>query len=290
MAFYVELLMVGLCIGALYALIAVGYSLIYGALRFINFAHGEFVAVGAYCAYVAGSRLNLSWWWMLICGVVGAGILSVVVFRCVYRPIAHTSNQLLLVSSIGVSVILRNLLALAFGDEFKSIQPWFPLGTSALGSLRIPTGYIFIFISVPILTLAMWYLLAHTKFGLSVRAIASDMELARASGVSVPIVITGTFAIAGAYAGLAGVFAALIREATPQMGSSLGLKAFTAAVVGGIGSIPGSVVAGIGLGIVESLVTGIWGTRFRDAFVFGLLIAGLLIRPRAPDSSHEGRI
>ena len=229
---------------------------------------------------MAGFYYGLPWPWILVSGIVGGSVVAAGVDRLIYRPLAHTSNILLLVSGIGASIVLRHSIAILFGDQFKSIEPFFGFGVASIGPFMVPVSYLAILLAVVILTVMLWFGIMRTQFGRKVRAISNDPELARTSGINVPVIITWTFVIAGAYAGLAGVLAALIRDATPEMGFNLGLKAFTASVLGGIGSIPGCVIASLGLGMAEALVIGIWGSRFHDAPVFGLLIVGLLTRPQ----------
>jgi branched-chain amino acid transport system permease protein len=279
MHFTVELIIVGICLGGLYALIAIGYSLIYGVLKFINFAHGEFFAFGAYCAYVGGHYFRLPFPLTLVVGALGGALVAIAVERWIYRPVGHTSNLLLLVTSIGVSVILRNSLSILFGDQFKTLRSDVESIPIEIASLRITWNQLYSLIGVLFMWLFLWIIIWKTRLGLRIRAVANNRESAQASGIDVQRVVACAFLIGGAYAGMAGVFAGMIAELTPQMGILVGIKAFTAAVIGGIGNLTGSIIAGLTLGVAEALAVGFFGTQYRDTFVFALLLVALLIRP-----------
>jgi branched-chain amino acid transport system permease protein len=279
MSFILELLVAGICLGGLYALVAIGYSLIYGVLKLINFAHGEFFACGAYCAYLSSVHLGLPFPATLIAGTAGGAVIAWAVERWAYRPVGHTSNLLLLVTSIGISVVLRNLLSILFGDQFRTLRTGAGACYVDIGISRIVCEQVYILAGLLLMGILLWVLIWKMRFGLRIRAVANNREAATVGGVNVQNVITSAFVIGGAYAGLAGVFAGMLTELTPQMGSLMGIKAFTAAVVGGIGNITGSIFAGLLLGILEALAIGFLGTQYRDTYVFVILLIALLLRP-----------
>jgi len=279
MSFTLELLVAGICLGGLYALVAIGYSLIYGVLKLINFAHGEFFACGAYCAYLSSVHLGIPFPVTLAVGAAGGAGIAWTVERWAYRPLGHTSNLLLLVTSIGISVVLRNLLSILFGDQFRTLRPNAAACYVDIGTSRIVCEQIYILAGLFLVGIMLWVLTWKMRFGLRIRAVANNREAAVVSGVNVQKVITSAFVLGGFYAGLAGVFAGMLTELTPQMGSLVGIKAFTAAVMGGIGNITGSIVAGLLLGVIEALATGFLGTQYRDTYVFVILIMALLLRP-----------
>jgi len=289
MRFTLELIILGFCLGGLYALVAAGYSLVYGVLRFINFAHGEVFTIGAYFAYVAWHYLGISFPLALILiGAAGGAAVAALVERVVYRPLSHTSNLLLLVTSIGVSIILRNLVSILFGDQFRSLRPPSAIRLIPLGSLQIPVSELYALVGVAIMGAALWLLIWKTDLGLKIRAVANSRDSSKAIGINIPRVVSSAFVIGGAYAGSSGVFAGMISELTPQMGVLVGIKAFTIAVIGGIGNVTGSIITGFVVGILEALAIGYFGAAYRDTLVFTVLVVALLIRPKGilPPRSH----
>ena len=283
-----ELIVVGLTIGSLYALVAVGYTLIYGVLRFINFAHGEVYAVGAYCAFIAGSQLSQSLWLIVVAGALGGAIVGGVSYRFVYRPLSDLPNLLLLATSIGLSVVLRNSLSLGFGVQFTGLDIE-STPVRLWGSLTVPSGYVNVLIATLLMSAVLWYLVERSPWGIELRAVAADRKAAEVRGVDTVRVTSLAFVVAGAYAGVAGALANQITKLSPDMGVATGLKAFTAAVLGGIGSVQGSVLAGFVLGVFEALVAGYIGSEYRDALVFSILLVALLVRPHGLLGRSPGR-
>jgi branched-chain amino acid transport system permease protein len=301
---FVQLLVNGLTLGSLYALIALGYSLVYGILKLLNFAHGDVYMIGAFVGYGVLSALggplspNLALapliLFMFLAAMLGAGALGVVIERFAYRPLRDAPRIAPLISALGVSFFLQNSALLLFGAEFRSYNS-FVLG-SAQPELFIPGPLIdpvFVVAGVNVqliqivvmavtvgLMVALTLMVARTQIGKAMRATAFDREAAAMMGIDVDRVIASTFFIGSVLAGAAGVmFGLLFSQVFHFMGFLAGLKGFTAAVVGGIGSIPGAMVGGLVVGLAEAYAAGYLGGRWSDLTVFAILIFVLLVRP-----------
>ncbi len=275
--------------GAIYALIAVGYTMVYGILRMINFAHGEVYMVGALVAWLGTSR---DWYGvvshsstgglvlliataMLVCMTLG-----VLIERLAYRPLRHAPRLIVLITAIGVSFLLQNLALILFGADPKTVPlTW---RTVQLGGISISLGQLVLLIASLSFMAGLQLLVKRTQFGRAMRAVSEDFQTAALMGVPYDRVIVGTFAIGAALAGAGGAMTAIFVGApvTPTFGFMPGVKAFVSAVLGGIGNIPGAVLGGLLLGVIEALVGGNPTlSPFRDAVAFCLLIAVLLFRP-----------
>jgi branched-chain amino acid transport system permease protein len=301
---FVQLLVNGLTLGSLYALIALGYSLVYGILKLLNFAHGDVYMIGAFVGYGVLSALggplspNLALAplivFMFLAAMLGAGVLGVVIERFAYRPLRDAPRIAPLISALGVSFFLQNSALLLFGAEFRSYNS-FVLG-SAQPELFVPGPLIdplFVVVGVNVqlvqilvmaltlaLMIALTLMVARTQIGKAMRATAFDREAAAMMGIDVDRVIASTFFIGSVLAGAAGVmFGLLFSQVFHFMGFLAGLKGFTAAVVGGIGSIPGAMVGGLVVGLAEAFAAGYLGGRWSDLTVFAILILVLLVRP-----------
>jgi branched-chain amino acid transport system permease protein len=294
--FFVQELVNGLTLGSVYALIALGYSMVYGILKLLNFAHGEVYMIGAFIGYgvltAAGGAANpsLPVWLLLICmftaAMLGSGLLGVVIERFAYRPLRNAPRIAPLISALGVSFFLQNTALLLFSPDFRSYQS-VQLADGALflrgvheGPLRISLLGILVIVTAAALMVALTLFVARTRVGKAMRATSYDREAAAMMGIDVDRVIVVTFFIGSALAGAAGVMVGLLFERVYHfMGFTAGLKGFTAAVVGGIGSIPGAMLGGIVIGLVEAFSTGYLSSTFYDLVVFAILIAVLLVRP-----------
>ncbi len=283
----------GLTTGFLYALIALGYSMVYGILKLLNFAHGDVYMVGAYIGYYVlqgfGGPTALSIpvplliLFMFAAAALGTGVLGVLIERFAYRPLRDAPRIAPLITALGVSFILENSVLLLFGGFTKSYQTSSFISFSTgihVGAVDIDAVQLLIFgVSI----LMMWGLMVlvdRTTLGKSMRAVASDREAAEMLGINVDRTIAWTFFIGSALAGVAGVMSGLaFNQISNTIGFLAGLKAFTAAVVGGIGSIPGAMVGGLFIGICESFASSYISSQFTDLIVFGILIATMLIRP-----------
>jgi branched-chain amino acid transport system permease protein len=283
----------GLCWGSVYALIALGYTMVYGVLRLINFAHGDLLMVGAYVALLGMSndRWHLSLLPALGLAVAFCALLGVLIERWAYRPLRGQPRLAALITAVGVSLLLENLAQLIFSPNPRSFPDELPggLGRSlggasqqfhALTGLTITPQQSFILLATALLLLLLWLLIARTRFGLAMRAISFDREAAALMGINPDRVIALTFALGSGLAAVAGVLVALDQpKVWPLLGFLPGIKAFVAAVLGGIGNVPGAMLGGLTLGFSEYLVAGYVSTSYKDALVFSVLILILLLRP-----------
>ncbi len=275
-----QLLMNGLIAGGIYALIAIGYTMVYGILRFINFAYGEIAMVGAYTAFVAIVWLKWPLWLAALAALAVCSLLGVAIDFVAYKPLRNANRLASLITAIGVSILLQNLVALFFGSEIKTFrQGPVEQGLQVFGAYITPTQ-IFIIGTALFLMFALHYFVSRTRLGKAIRATADNMELAKVIGIDSEQVIRASFAIGSALAAAAGVLIALEQNIEPTMGVMPGIKAFTAAVVGGIGSIHGAMLGGLLIGFVENI--GIWflPSGYKDAIAFVVLILFLLFKPK----------
>lgn len=273
----------GLSLGSLYALIAIGYTMVYGILRLINFAHGDLIMVSAYVA-VMGVGL-FSWPWPLAFGLaVGlTGLLGVLLERGAYRPLRRAPRISLLISAIAASFLLENLALVIAGGRPKPFPtpPWFA-GTLAWGGLFIPRLSLLIPLVAAGLLAGLFFLIHRTQVGRAMRAIAHDLETTSLMGVNINCLISLAFLVGSLLAGAGGLLWAMkYPQVNPFMGILPGLKAFIAAVLGGIGNLAGAVLGGLLLGFLEIMLVALFPTwaGYRDALAFGLLILLLLVRP-----------
>lgn len=269
----------GIIIGGLYALVAIGYTLIYGVLKFINFAHGEIFMLGSYFFYYFAFRFGLNLWESIALSMFLTAIAGVIIEQIAYRPLRTASRLAPLISAIGVSIFIRNLVAFIFGSQVKSFVAVAPTAGFRFVSIRITSLEIYTIVVTMILMLCLTLFLKRFKFGKAIRAIAVDQEAAKVVGIKTDRIISLTFAIASAMAAAAGCLFALKYNAYPAMGGLIGFKAFTASVLGGIGSVPGAMVGGLLLGLLENLGATFISHKFKDAFAFVILVLILVFRP-----------
>ena len=293
MAFFFQELVNGLTTGALYALVALGFSMVYGVLKLLNFAHGDLYMIGAYVGFFViqwfGGATSLSIpvplllviMFVLAAGLVGG--LGVAIERFAYRPLRDAPRIAPLITAIGVSFFLESAALLLFGAQYRVYNtPDFinPDSGIQIGSVTINSVQILVLVMGLILMVGLQQIVHRTKLGRQMRAVAIDREAAEMLGVNVSLTISLTFFLGSALAGVAGVMAGLLfNQVTNTIGFIAGLKAFTAAVVGGIGSIPGAMVGGLLIGLAESFVTGYISSTYSNLLVFGLLIVVMLVRP-----------
>jgi branched-chain amino acid transport system permease protein len=284
----------GITLGGVYALIALGYSMVYGILRLLNFAHGEVYMVGAFIGWGVFSLLSpgealllhplLVILVMLVAAMVGCGLLGILIEWLAYRPLREAPRIAPLISALGVSFFLQNAVLLVMGSRYRTYQTGLLIprsaGVSVLG-LEISAVRILVVLVAVILMLALHSLIQRTRIGKAMRAVAQDREAAAMMGVDVDRVIVSTFFIGSALGGAAGVLVGLLfTQVYHFMGFTAGLKGFTAAVVGGIGNIQGAMLGGLVLGLVESFGSGLISPRYKDLITFGVLILILLFRAR----------
>ncbi len=269
----------GLSLGSIYALIAVGYTMVYGIIQLINFAHGDVLMVGAYVGLgltLAGLGLAPS----IILAMAACALLGVVLERVAYRPLRNASRLAALTSAIGASLFLEYGMMALFSPRTRSFPPLLPDKVYVFSGLRITSKDALILGTTLVLVLFLQYIVYRTRAGKAMRAVSHDKEAALLMGINVNAIIALTFALGSALAAAAGVLVGIYFNAVyPLMGLMPGLKAFVAAVLGGIGNIPGAMLGGLLLGMTEALVSGYGGSMFRDAVAFAILIFILLVKP-----------
>jgi len=285
---FLQQLINGLSLGAIYALIALGYSMVYGLLKFINFAHGDVLMVGAFAGFFATpiARHFLPDPWMstaavIIWAMVVCALLGVIIERLAYRPLRNQPKLAVLITSIGVSLLLSYGGQLLFGVNQKGFPDLLPPRNIALGAgISVSGNHLLVIVVTLGLLVSLRQIVMRTRFGLALRALSQNRDAAALMGVHNDAVISLTFALGSALAGAAGVLYAMnIHSIEPLMGTLPGIKAFVAAVLGGIGSLPGAVMGGLILGLSECLLGGSCFSSYRDAIAFALLILILLLRP-----------
>lgn len=272
----------GLQLGLVYALIALGYTMVYGIIKLINFAHGDVFMVGAFMGYFSFQFWGCSIPTSIVIAMVVCSILGMVIERLAYRPLRYAPRIAALISALGVSLFLEYFCSLSFvfGPNYRVVTAPMNVTQYNFGWLHITNIQVLIFITVVIMLLGLQYLVYGTKTGIAMRTVAFDHDAARLMGINVDSIITLTFGIGSALAGAGGVlFAIAYPQIQPFMGIMPGLKAFTAAVLGGIGSIPGAVLGSLIMGQAEILTAAYISSQLKDAFAFGILILVLLVRP-----------
>ena len=293
MSKFIQELVNGLTQGGLYALVALGYSMVYGVLKLLNFAHGDLYMVGAFVGYFV-----LQWFGgptalvapvpivvlcMFVVSAAGVGGLGVAIERFAYRPLRDAPRIAPLITALGVSFLLENTMLLLFGASYRSYNTsaFIPYSTEInIGGVNIWIVQILVIVLSVVLMLGLQRLVTRTQLGRQMRAVAADREAAEMLGVNVDYTISATFFLGSALAGVAGVMAGLaFNNIYTLMGFILGLKAFTAAVVGGIGSIPGAMLGGFLIGLAESFITGYVSSTYTNLIVFGILIVFMILRP-----------
>ncbi|MEG0779626.1 MAG: branched-chain amino acid ABC transporter permease [Oscillospiraceae bacterium] len=270
----------GLQSGSIYALVALGYSMVYGIIMLLNFAHGDIIMFGAYLCWFSMTRFSLPPILAVLLAVVGCTVLGVLIEKIAYSPLRNAPRISLLITAIGVSFLLENVAQLVFGAGAQSVPVFLSPTPFALGSLRISPATV-ITLAVSLFSmLALQFLVRKTKMGKAMRAVSEDTGAAQLMGIPVSRTISFTFAIGSALAGIGSVlYVCTYPQASPTMGAMLGLKAFVAAVLGGIGSIPGAMVGGFCIGIAEAFISAVGLSVWKDGVVFSILILVLLVKP-----------
>lgn len=279
---FISNLISGIRLGSIYAIIALGYTMVYGIAKMLNFAHGDVIMIGAYSAFVALYRANLPLPIALIISIIICTLLGVIIERLAYKPLRQASSLAVLITAIGVSYFLQNLALLIWGSAAKIFPTILDYGSINLFNYQLKLSYqMLITITACIVIMILLNLfIKKTKIGKAMRACSEDKEAAALMGINVDNIISLTFAIGS---GLAAIAALLLCAAyptvTPTLGSMPGIKAFTAAVIGGIGSIPGALLGGLLLGVIEIIVKAYGLSELTDAIAFGVLILVLLFKP-----------
>jgi branched-chain amino acid transport system permease protein len=289
-----QLLINGLTLGAVYALIALGYSMVYGVLQLLNFAHGDVYMIGAYIGFgvmvslipADGPLLApvLIIILMMLLAMLGCGALGVVIEQFAYRPLRNSPRIAPLISALGVSFFIQNAVQLTLTAKFRTYETEKLIAPTlgiAIANTRLSATRVLVIVIAIVLMVILQLLIRRTRLGKAMRAVAIDREAAAMMGVNVDQVIVFTFFIGSALAGAAGVLTGMVfSRIWPIMGFTAGLKGFTAAVLGGIGNIPGAMLGGFILGLAETFATVFVSSTYKDAIAFGVLVIVLLLRPR----------
>ena len=272
----------GISLGSIYAIIALGYSMVYGIAKMLNFAHGDVIMIGAYICFCATQYWGMAPITSVVVAMVVCTLLGVVIERLAYKPLRAASSLAVLITAIGMSYLLQNSALLIWGANPKSFPSVVSIGSISLfdGQLLISGETIVTVLANIVIMIALTLFTGKTKMGKAMRVVSEDKGAAELMGINVNATISLTFAIGSALAAIAGVLLCSAYPAlTPTTGSMPGIKAFTAAVFGGIGSIPGALIGGLLLGVIEILGKAYVSTELGDAFVFAVLIVVLLVKP-----------
>ena len=270
----------GLQLGSIYALVALGYTMVYGIILLLNFAHGDIIMVGAYISWLVMSKLGLNPAIAVVLSIVGCMLLGVLIDKVAYAPLRDAPRLSILITAIGVSYFLENGSQLLFGADAKVVPAYTSVSNIQVGDLTLSFSAIVTVVVTAVATVVLTFLVQKTKLGKAMRAVSEDMGAARLMGINVNTTISFTFAVGSALAGIGAVlYCMAYTQASPTMGIMLGTKAFVAAVLGGIGSIPGAVIGGLLVGFAEVFVSAIGLSVWQDAVVFLLLIVVLFVKP-----------
>jgi len=289
----------GLTLGGIYALIALGYTMVYGILKFINFAHGDILMFGAYIGLFTFNALRGStplgpWWFFafliaMLVSMVFCAVLGMFIERVAYRPLRRASRLAPLISAIGVSIILSNLAAWMFGTQSRKLEYPFDNTPMQIGTVSITPHQIMILIVAAVMMIGLSIFVNKSRMGKAMRATSLDQDTAKLMGIDADKVISLTFAIGSGLAAVGGMLIALDFKVYATLGTMVGLKAFVAAVVGGIGNISGAMLGGLLLGLLETFGVAIFGIPqgYKDTIAFGVLIIILLVKPSGLLGNNE---
>ena len=277
---FITYLINGISLGSIYAIIALGYTMVYGIAKMLNFAHGDVIMIGCYVVFMTMSGMNMNPLLSVILAVVVCTVLGVIIEKVAYKPLRKASPLAVLITAIGVSYLLQNIALLIFGADTKSFSSVVPLQNIKIGGITITGVTVVAVLACIVIMIGLMIFIKKTKAGQAMLAVSEDKDAAQLMGVNVNGTISLTFAIGSGLAAIAGVLlCSAYPTLTPYTGSMPGIKAFTAAVFGGIGSIPGALIGGILLGIIEILGKAYISSQLSDAIVFAVLIIVLLVKP-----------
>ena len=283
MTLFIKQLINGFQVGSVYALVALGYTMVYGIVKLINFAHGDFIMVGGYMAVFSIPLLTsagLPAWLCILLSVVVCALIGFLTEKIAYKPLRGAPSLSVLITAIAMSLFLENLALILFSSAPRSVSNIVHVPPIVFGSVQLTgVSVVTILLSVAIMA-GLQLFIKKTRMGKAMRAVSEDGKAAILMGINTNRTISLTFAIGSGLAGVAAVmYCSAYPQVQPYMGSMLGLKAFVAAVLGGIGNIPGAMLGGVLIGLVESMTKGYISTQLADAVVFGILIVVLLVRP-----------
>lgn len=279
---FISYLVNGISLGSVYAIIALGYTMVYGIAKMLNFAHGDVIMIGGYVVFVTVSGMGVNPILAVLISMIVCTVLGITIEKIAYKPLRQASPLAVLITAIGVSYLLQNVALLIFGADTKAFTSVVSVPAIVLadGALTISGETIVTIVACVIIMISLMLFIKKTKAGRAMLAVSEDKGAAQLMGINVNATISLTFAIGSALAAIAGVLLCSAYPAlTPYTGSMPGIKAFVAAVFGGIGSIPGAMIGGILLGIIENLSKAYISSQMADAIVFGVLIIVLLVRP-----------
>ncbi|EHL10637.1 hypothetical protein HMPREF9629_00852 [Peptoanaerobacter stomatis] len=280
---FIKQLINGLQIGSIYALVSLGYTMVYGIVKLINFAHGDIIMVGAYIAFISLpvlSSMGLPVWLTVVPAIVFCAVTGILIEKIAYRPMRNSARISSLITAIGVSLLLQNAFMLIFSPNPRAFETVFSTTPIQMGELNINISTIITILVSIVLMVSLQLFITKTKAGKGMVAVSEDFSAAQLVGINVDNIISMTFAIGSSLAAVASIlYVSSYPQITPTMGSMLGLKAFVAAVLGGIGIIPGAMIGGFIIGIVEALTKAYISTQLADAVVFGILVIVLLFKP-----------
>jgi len=286
MSEFIQQLINGLSLGSIYALIALGYTMVYGILKFINFAHGEIFMLGAFFGYYIAKSLGVDSpnipmaLVILILTMAATAVVGVIIEKLAYKPLRNSSKLTVLITAIGVSLFLQYTGQLVFGADPKSFPTIIENVSFNIAGATIGSNQIVVLVSALLLMLGLRFIVMKTKMGIAIRAVSNNLTAASLMGININNVISFTFVIGSSLAGAAGILYSInYPSIDPLMGMLPGLKAFIAAVLGGIGNFPGASVGGLIIGLVETFTVGYLSPTYRDAISFAILIIILLVRP-----------
>lgn len=277
---FLQQLVNGVSLGSIYALVALGYTMVYGIIKLINFAHGDVYMVGAYVGFAVTTYAGVGFVPALIISMAMCALLGMAIEKVAYKPLRNSTRIAVLITAIGISLLLEYVMMYFVGAEVRSYPKLLSDAVLRFGDVIINMQQIYIIFTAIALMVILQFVVRKTKVGKAMRAVSADQDAAQLMGIKVDSTISFTFAIGSALAGAGGVLVGIYYNSIdPLMGMMPGLKAFVAAVFGGIGSIPGAMIGGLSIGILETLVSGYGNSMYRDAAVFAFLIIILILKP-----------
>lgn len=280
MTIFIQQVINGLMLGSVYALLALGYTMVYGIIKLINFAHGDIYMLGAYFGYFFIKVLRLNFFIALVLAMAVSAVIGVLIEYIAYRPLRHSPRIAVLISALGISFLLENGMTYLYGSDQRSFPQAIKTVQYHFYGIQVSNIQLIIAVTSIVLMLLLTYVVKRTKMGRAMRAVSADPDAATLMGININHTISFTFAIGSALAAAGGVLIGLYYNSIdPLMGMTPGLKAFVAAVLGGIGIIPGAAVGGWLIGILETMVQATSFSAYKDAIVYAMLIVILLIKP-----------